>query len=122
MVRFPNRSQAVLAAVMAFATSAAAPALADAGHGKGPSIGTPGVAAKANRTIEITVGDNFYEPAKIAVKKGETIRFVIRNGGELLHEFNIGTPAMHAEHQKEMAMMVEQIGRASCRERVCQYV
>src|SRR3546814_9058698 len=42
------------------------------------------------------------------VKKGETIRFVIRNGGELLHEFNIGTPAMHAEHQKEMAMMVEQ--------------
>lgn len=107
MIRFMNRSQAAVAAALALATSAVSPAFADAGHGKGTSIGAPGVAAKANRTIEITLGDNFYEPEKITVKKGETIRFVIRNGGELLHEFNIGTPAMHAEHQKEMAMMVE---------------
>ena len=30
-----------------------------------------------------------------------------RNKGEFVHEFNIGTAAMHASHQKEMMMMME---------------
>jgi len=81
--------------------------LADPGHGKGTPIGEPGHRAKASRTVMITVRDNLYEPDTIDAKKGETIRFVIKNTGELLHEFNIGTPAMHADHQKEMAQMAE---------------
>jgi len=38
---------------------------------------------------------------------GETVRFIVKNKGELVHEFNIGTAAMHANHQEEMTMMVE---------------
>jgi len=51
--------------------------------------------------------DNYYDVESIKVKKGETIRFIIKNEGEFLHEFNIGTPDMHAKHQEEMAMMAE---------------
>src|SRR3546814_16482173 len=51
--------------------------------------------------------DNLYEPEAVSVRTGETIRFVIKNQGEFVHEFNIGTPEMHAAHQEEMMMMVE---------------
>lgn len=79
------------------------------GHGAaaGYEFGQPAAAAKATRTIEVTMKDNLYEPESVAVQAGETIRFVITNAGEFVHEFNIGTPAMHARHQQEMMMMVE---------------
>ncbi len=51
--------------------------------------------------------DNLFEPESLAVKPHEIVRFVLVNKGELLHEFNIGTTAMHAKHQEEMAMMME---------------
>ena len=51
--------------------------------------------------------DNLYSPENIEVKKGETVRFVLKNKGEFVHEFNIGTAKMHKAHQKEMMMMVE---------------
>lgn len=79
----------------------------DGGHGAKTNIGMPGKAADATRTIEIKMLDNFYEPENISVKEGETVRFVIKNAGEFVHEFNIGTAAMHASHQKEMTMMME---------------
>ena len=82
-------------------------ARADAGHSHAANIGQPGKAAQATRTVEVTLGDNYYEPESLQVKAGETIRFVLTNTGEFLHEFNIGTAAMHSAHQEEMAMMVE---------------
>lgn len=62
---------------------------------------------QATRTVTITMRDNLYEPESLSVTAGEIVRFVIVNEGELLHEFNIGTAAMHAEHQEEMAMMMD---------------
>jgi uncharacterized cupredoxin-like copper-binding protein len=81
--------------------------LADAGHTHGAAIGEPAKASAATRTVKVTLADSFYEPETIQVKAGETVRFVLTNTGELLHEFNIGTAAMHAEHQKHMAMMLD---------------
>lgn len=77
------------------------------GHGHGMQFGEAGKASEASRTIEVTMGDNYFEPEKIQVKAGETVRFVVKNEGEFVHEFNIGSASMHAAHQKEMAMMVE---------------
>ena len=51
--------------------------------------------------------DNYYEPESIEVEAGETVRFRVRNAGDLVHEFNIGTAAMHAAHQDEMQMMMD---------------
>lgn len=94
----------ILAAALMAGNTAA---MAAAGHGKTSSIGEPGTKANVTRTVTITVRDNYYEPEAIEVKKGETIRFIVKNTGELLHEFNIGTSGMHAEHQKEMMQMAE---------------
>jgi uncharacterized cupredoxin-like copper-binding protein len=81
--------------------------MSSGGRGGASAIGEPGKDADVTRTIEITIADNNYTPESISVKKGETIRFKIKNTGEVVHEFNIGTAKMHAHHQKEMAMMVE---------------
>ncbi|MGH8332828.1 MAG: cupredoxin domain-containing protein [Pseudomonas fluorescens] len=81
-------------------------AMASAGHGKDDN-GQPGAAADVTRTIEVKMGDVFFVPKSISVKSGETIRFVMRNEGSLLHEFNIAKAAAHAAHQKEMAAMFQ---------------
>lgn len=76
-------------------------------HGGMAAIGEPGKAADVTRTIDITMQDNFYEPESISVTAGETIRFKIINKGDYLHEFGLGTAAMHATHQKQMMTMME---------------
>lgn len=80
---------------------------AGAGHGEAKKIGTPGKADAVSRTLEIALLDIYFEPEAIAIQQGETVRFVVRNDGQLVHEFNIGTASMHAGHQQEMLMMQE---------------
>ena len=70
-------------------------------------IGEPGHLNEVDRTIEIKMFDNYYEPNQIDIKKGETIKFVVKNMGELVHEFNIATKEMHIKHQPEMARLIE---------------
>ena len=70
-------------------------------------IGEKGKLSKVNRTIEIKMYDNYFEPNEIIIKKGETIKFIVSNYGELVHEFNIATKEMHIKHQPEMMKMVE---------------
>lgn len=76
-----------------------------AGHGDTVNIGRAGV--NPTRTINITMGDNFYEPESLSIAHGETIRFVITNTGDFLHEFNINTAASHEAHAPMMEMMFE---------------
>ena len=70
-------------------------------------IGEKGKLSEVTRTIEIKMYDNYYEPKEIKIKKGETIKFIVHNYGELVHEFNIATKEMHIKHQSEMMKMVE---------------
>lgn len=100
-MQFPLSALAVAAAL------AAHPAMASEGHGPAAGIGKPGDPSKVSRTVEVVMRDNYYEPEEIAVKEGETVRLKITNAGTLVHEFNIGTAAMHAAHQQEMMMMAE---------------
>lgn len=69
------------------------------------SFGHAAPAAQASRTIELVLGDMYFDPKAVEVKAGETVRFVLINKGQLLHEFNLGDAAMHASHQKEMIKM-----------------
>ncbi len=69
------------------------------------AFGQPADAAQATRTVEVTLGDIYFEPKSLDVKKGETVRFVLVNKGRLMHEFNLGDAAMHAAHQQEMLKM-----------------
>ena len=77
------------------------------GHDAKVSFGERGKSLDATRTIKIKMFDNYYEPQEFSANSGETVRFVIQNVGELVHEFNIATTEMHAAHQKEMMLMME---------------
>ena len=97
--------------VAALAAALAAPAAW--GHGEAahaPSAPVKeqkpwGIAGEARgaRTITLRMGDDMrFAPARIQVREGETIRFVVRNGGRLLHEMVIGTPEELKEHAELM--------------------
>ncbi len=71
------------------------------------AIGSKGNKENVDRVIKVVMYDNYYKPNSFKVKKNETIKFVVTNKGELVHEFNIATKEMHFKHQPEMMMMVE---------------
>ncbi|MDC0043800.1 cupredoxin domain-containing protein [Candidatus Pelagibacter sp.] len=70
-------------------------------------IGEKGNPAEVSKVVTVKMYDNYYEPNKFEIKKNQTIKFIVYNYGELVHEFNIATKAMHFKHQKEMMKMVE---------------
>ena len=76
-------------------------------HRKDGDIGKPGKRAEASRTITVTMFDNYFQPPILNLKEGETIHFVIKNSGDLVHEFGIATKEMHKAHIPEMAAMIE---------------
>ncbi len=103
---------AVLAGLLA--TSGAAMAHGDKGHKAGgaarqedhaSALGKPGDPKKVSRTIAITMSDSMrFSPASVSAKKGETLRFVLKNEGKLKHEMVLGTIAELKEHA---ALMVK---------------
>ena len=70
-------------------------------------IGEKGDPNKIDRTVNIKMYDNYYEPNLVKIKKGETIKFIVENLGEMVHEYNIGTKEMHIKHQPEMQKLVD---------------
>ena len=70
-------------------------------------IGEKGDPNKIDRVVNIKMYDNYYEPNFVNIKKGETIKFVVENLGEMVHEYNIGTKEMHIKHQPEMQKLID---------------
>jgi len=67
------------------------------------AIGKPGVVAGVTRTITIEMNDNMrYTPSDIHVRQGETIRFLVKNSGQLKHELTLGTQQELLEHLEVM--------------------
>jgi uncharacterized cupredoxin-like copper-binding protein len=76
----------------------------DGGHAQG--AGKPGDPKKASRAVQVVMSDDMkFTPAKIDVKRGETIRFVVRNAGQIRHEMIIGSMAELKEHADMMRKM-----------------
>ncbi len=110
-MKFSNLQSLGLGALTALMVSSGAWAAGShaSGHGhheQGSMVtpyGKPGRVAQASRTIEVEMSDDMrFTPSEIKVRKGETIRFVIRNSGQLRHEFSLGTQQELAEHYKQM--------------------
>ena len=96
----------------ALAWAAAAPAALAHGdtHGKQASTVREqkpwGIAGdtRGARTVQVRMSDDMrFRPARIEVRQGETIRFVVRNDGRILHEMVIGTKQALDEHAALMA-------------------
>lgn len=66
--------------------------------------GIAGDLKDARRTIMIAMTDDMrFTPPRIEVKQGETVRFVVRNKGKVLHEMVIGDRKTLDEHAALMA-------------------
>ena len=70
-------------------------------------IGEKGKTSEVSKVFVVKMYDNYYEPNKFTIKKNQTVKFIVYNYGELVHEFNIATKEMHIKHQPEMQKMVE---------------
>jgi uncharacterized cupredoxin-like copper-binding protein len=67
--------------------------------------GIAGDREQITRTIEVGMSDQMrFSPDQLEVKQGETIRFVHRNEGKMMHEFVLGTLK---ELDAHAAMMVK---------------
>ena len=77
-------------------------------EGHASALGKPGDAKKVSRTVEITMSDAMrFSPASVAVKRNETIRFVLKNEGKLKHEMVLGTIQELKEHAALMLKFPE---------------
>ena len=73
------------------------------GPAKATAIGEAGLAANVSRTVNIEVSDAMrFNPATIEAQQGETIRFVVKNNGQLSHEFVLGTEKDLKAHNEVM--------------------
>ena len=114
-----NLLGAVVAGLFLTASLGMPPAIAaDTGHGahshaapqkkksKRPvdyRFGREGDPRKVNRVIRIETSDTMrYFPDSLRVKRGDTIRFNVRNGGQMPHEMVIGTMDELKKHAEMM--------------------
>jgi uncharacterized cupredoxin-like copper-binding protein len=106
----------IAAALLLAATGAqyisAAPGEAGHSHGHADySAGEPGNPKKPARVMQITMretdGKMVFIPDRLEVKKGEQVRFVLRNSGELEHEFILATTEENLKHAEQMKKFPE---------------
>ncbi len=72
------------------------------------SVGAPGQAANVTRTVNVDMADTMrFNPGTIHAIQGETIRFVVKNLGQVEHEFVLGSEKELKEHYAMMLKMPE---------------
>ena len=96
---------------LALAMGIAFPAMADS---KRPhdhthetfSAGEPGNPNRPARVVQVSMNEGdgrmMFIPDRVEIRRGEQIRFVLRNNGALDHEFVLATTAENAKHAEEM--------------------
>ena len=68
------------------------PARKPAAASEETSFGRAGDAKKVARTIVVGMDDSMhFTPGDLRVRQGETVKFVVRNNGKIMHEMVIGT-------------------------------
>lgn len=73
------------------------------GMSHGTQVGRAGLAAEVNRTVPIDMHDNMrFNPQKIEINAGDTVRFFIRNASQQKHDFVIGTREELEQHAQMM--------------------
>ncbi|MCE7028872.1 cupredoxin domain-containing protein [Jiella sp. CBK1P-4] len=82
------------------------------GHHDEMAIGEPGDAAKVEETIVVSMretddGAMTFEPSRIEVRAGETVRLAITNDGETEHEFVMDGTDEIQEHKALMEQSPE---------------
>lgn len=86
----------------------AKPKTFDASQVEETPFGRAGDPKKVARTVRLTMADTMrFTPANISVKRGQTIRFIANNKGQILHEMVLGTPDELKKHAEQMKKFPE---------------
>ena len=65
--------------------------------------GREGDPKRASRTVEVRMHDTMrFSPSELQLKRGETVRFRVRNDGQAMHEMVIGTREELERHAEMM--------------------
>ena len=80
----------------------------DASKVEETAFGREGDPAKASRTIRVEMADTMrFTPADLTVRRGETVKLVATNKGQVLHEMVLGTAAELKKHAEQMKKFPE---------------
>ena len=100
-----------LASVLAAFSLAAYPH-GDAKHGKKAAkpisteekeFGREGDPKKVSRTVKVDMSDKMrFTPASLTIKQGESVKFIVKNNGKVMHEMVLGTMKELKEHAEMM--------------------
>ena len=87
---------------------ASAPKAFDARKVEETPFGRQGDPRKVSRTVRVAMTDNMrFTPSHIVVRRGETVRLVAANKGQVLHELVLGTEEALKEHAALMKKFPE---------------
>ena len=90
------------ARTLAVVASAAALLLAACGGDDSDGTNLSADSGNTERTVEIEMVDNSFEPSTLDVSQGETVRFTFTNNGTVAHDAFIGNAAAQMDHEQEM--------------------
>lgn len=97
---------AALAVLLSAGTAMAGPGGAGHGHGDDTAYGKPGNPKKPARIISVVMaekdGKMAFIPDRIEIRRGEQVKFALRNNGELDHELVLATLEENLKHAIEM--------------------
>jgi uncharacterized cupredoxin-like copper-binding protein len=115
--RYMDRRIIAYALVLSLVFTMGELAYSDENHGKkaekhanghATALGKSGDPGKVTRSIQVEMNDTMrFNPASIKVKRGETIRFIVRNTGKVKHEMVLGTIKELKEHAELMRKFPE---------------
>src|SRR5687767_3816239 len=105
--RTDMRRIALAALLLTFTPLVAASAPGAPGHTHETfTAGEPGNPKRPARVVQITMkeedGRMLFIPDRVEVRKGEQIKFVLRNNGELPHEFMLASREENDKHAELM--------------------
>jgi uncharacterized cupredoxin-like copper-binding protein len=67
------------------------------------AFGREGDPRTVTRTIDVDMSDKMrFSPARLTIKQGETVRFRVKNSGQVMHEMVLGTMQGLKEHADVM--------------------
>lgn len=102
-----NRRLIPAIALAAICTTAAFAGPGDPGHSHGDfSAGEPGNPKRPARVVQVVMregdGKMMFIPDRVEIRRGEQIRFVLSNNGNLAHEFILATAEDNLKHAEQM--------------------
>jgi uncharacterized cupredoxin-like copper-binding protein len=105
-MKLPITTAALVTIIAAGTAAYAASGPPGHSHDSGFSAGEPGNSKKPARIVQVVMregdGKMMFIPDRLGIKRGEQVRFILRNNGELEHEFVLATTKENVKHAEEM--------------------